>query len=363
MRELPPIDADIRRAATPPGHLYHDPAIHAAALERVFAPSWQLVPADAPVPAAVGHAAPLTLLPGSLDEPLLLRRDEAGDLGCVSNVCTHRGMLLQREPGPCSQLRCGYHGRSFAPDGTLTHMPGFEDAHDFPGPDDHLRRPGLFRLGPLTFLQVVPGVPAAAVLGPLQAAMAWYPWGDLRFAPDRSRDYEVAANWALYCENYLEGFHIPWVHPELNRRLDWRAYEVHLHARATLQVGMGVAGDPVFDLPAGHPDHGRPVAAWYWWVYPNLMLNFYPWGLSVNIVEPLGPTRCRVRFQSHVARPDLLDRGAGGPLDAVEMEDEAVVEAVQRGVRSRLYHRGRYAPRHEIGTHHFHRLLVADLTA
>jgi choline monooxygenase len=191
--------------------------------------------------------------------------------------------------------------------------------------------------------------------------MDFLPLDSFTFDATRSRDYDVAANWALYCENYLEGFHIPFVHPELNKALDWRAYEVELEGSSVLQIGIAAEGATVFDLPEDHPDSGKRIAAYYWWLFPNLMLNFYPWGLSANIVEPTGPQSCRVRFLSYVWRKDMLNEGAGGPLDAVEMEDEAVVEAVQSGVNARLYGRGRYSPTQEKGTHHFHLLLVDAL--
>ena len=92
------------------------------------------------------------------------------------------------------------------------------------------------------------------------------------------------------------------------------------------------------------------------------MLNFYPWGLSLNLVQPLAIDRTRVLFRSYVADPAQLETGAGASLDRVEAEDEAIVQAVQRGVRSRLYTRGRYSPTRERGVHHFHRLLCEHFT-
>lgn len=93
------------------------------------------------------------------------------------------------------------------------------------------------------------------------------------------------------------------------------------------------------------------------------MFNFYPWGLSINVVKPLGVNLTRVSFLSYVWRAERLGSGAGAELDRVEREDEAVVEATQRGVRSRLYDRGRYSPTREQGVHHFHRLLASRLNA
>ena len=332
-----------------------------AAANQVFATSWQLLARAGDLEVEPGAVRPFTLLAGCLDEPLVLVRGTEGGRRCLSNVCTHRGMLLAEEPAVRQRLRCGYHGRTFDLTGRMTGMPEFEQAVDFPGPADHLRSLDLNKWGPLTFTSLAPDQVFESWLKPVTDRMGFLPLDDFTHDPARSRDYEVKANWALYCENYLEGFHIPFVHPELNKALDWRAYEVELAGATVLQIGIDSGEGTVFDLPDGHPDAGKRIAAYYWWLFPNLMLNFYPWGLSANIVEPTGPTTCRVRFLSFVWREELLDQGAGGPLDAVEMEDEAVVEAVQLGVSSRLYDRGRYSPTQEKGTHHFHRLLVSAL--
>jgi choline monooxygenase len=103
------------------------------------------------------------------------------------------------------------------------------------------------------------------------------------------------------------------------------------------------------------------IAAYYFWLFPATMLNFYPWGLSLNAVRPLGRDRTQVIFRSYVAEPALCEKGAGAALDRVEAEDEAVVEQVALGVKSRLYARGRYSPAREQGVHHFHRLLAEFL--
>jgi len=91
------------------------------------------------------------------------------------------------------------------------------------------------------------------------------------------------------------------------------------------------------------------------------MLNFYPWGLSLNVVRPLTVERTKVSFLSFVWKEELLDQGAGAQLDRVEREDEVVVEGVHRGVRSRFYDRGRFSPTREQGVHLFHRLLSGAL--
>ncbi len=352
------IDPDIRRAHTLPGAVYHEPAYYALQKERVFARSWQLVTGAERVKAP-GHYLPFTLLDGCLDEPLVLTCAEDGGVRCLSNVCTHRGTLVAEGEGHAHTLRCRYHGRRFGLDGRCTFMPEFEEVEGFPSPADDLRRLPLERWGPLAFTALDPAMPFDAWIGPVRERVGFLPLEEFVLDPATSRDYLIRANWALYCDNYLEEFHIPYIHGgSLGDKLDYASYRTELFDFCNLQLGTTKNRDDAFRLPTGHPDDGTLVAAYYWWLFPNLMLNFYPWGLSVNVVQPLAPDRTRVSFLSYVWDERRRGEGAGADLHRVEMEDEEVVEAVQRGVRSRIYSRGRYSPRREVGTHHFHRLLA-----
>lgn len=354
------IESDIRRAETPPGGLYGDPALHEALRERVFARAWHFL-ADTDACKVPGQVHPALLGEGSLDEPVLLVRDGRDEVRCLSNVCTHRGALLCEGPGVESVLRCRYHGRRFALDGRLLSMPEFDQAVGFPRPQDDLPRLPLSIWRRFAFAALDPAFPFAAWVAEMEARIGFLPIEQAAFDPARSRDYLVRANWALYCDNYLEGFHVPFVHAGLAAAIDYGQYRTELFAWSNLQVGIAAGGEEVFDLPAGHPDAGQRVAAYWFWLFPNLMMNVYPWGISINVVCPLGPERTRVRFLHYAWDPARVEASAGGAIDRVEREDEAVVESVQRGVRSRLYGRGRYSPARETGVHHFHRLLAGAL--
>lgn len=188
--------------------------------------------------------------------------------------------------------------------------------------------------------------------------VAFFPMDKVTFRSDLSKTYTIDANWALYCENYLEGFHIPFVHPELSKVLDYADYETEIYyPYSSLQLGVAKKGDVCFDLPKTAQDYGRNIAAYYFWVFPNLMFNFYPWGLSLNIVEPIACGKTKVLFLTFMLDETKYNQGAGANLDKVEMEDEAIVNNVQKGVRSRFYNQGRYSVTKEKGTHHFHTLL------
>jgi len=352
------VGAAIERAGTLPASFYSDPRTHDRLRERVFARAWHLAP-PAAIPEGRDCAQPHLLLPGVLDEPLLFTRDAEGRLRLLSNACTHRGALVV--PAACSgrELRCPYHGRRFGLDGRFRAAPGFEGAQDFPRPADDLRSLPLEARGPLRFFALEPAQAFARWSAPLDARLGHLPLAALRFDPAGERSFEVQACWALYLENFLEGFHVPFVHPALSRALDLERYTVEVLDEAVLQTAEARPSEPAFEAPPGHPDAGRRVAAYYLWLFPNVMMNFYPWGLSVNVAEPRGPRSCAVRYHRFLWREDLLEQGAGAGLDQVESEDERVVESVQQGLRSRLWPGGRFSPRHEPGLHHFQRMLAA----
>ena len=354
------VDEDIRKASTLPAWIYSDPEAYARARERVFVGSWQLV-GDTDRLRAPGQVCPVTLLEGCVDEPLLLTRDRDDKLHCLSNVCTHRGNLVAESDGIEQQLRCRYHGRRFGLDGRFQSMPEFEGVEGFPSERDNLRHIESGTWEKFQFASLAPPCALDDLLREMKTRCGWLPLGEAVLDPARSREYLVDANWALYCDNYLEGFHIPFVHAGLATAIDYGSYRTECFPWSTLQLGEAADGESAFEPPRGSPDHGRRIAAYYWWLYPNTMFNFYPWGVSLNIVKPLAVDRTRVAFLSYVWDPGKLGRGAGAAIDRVEREDEVIVEAVQRGVRSRLYERGRYSPTREQGVHHFHRLLARAL--
>jgi len=339
------IDPDIRRAETLSSEFYTDEVFFQQSKEKIFARSWQLV----------GHAddldalTPFTILENFLDEPVLFTKN-GENLDCLSNVCTHRGKILVEEKCRAGGIRCGYHGRRFDLAGKFLSMPEFEGVENFPTEKDDLRKVPSGALGKLLFASVAPRAAFEDFFAPVRERLSWLDWENFKFSQTLSRDYFVNAHWALYCENYLEGFHIPFVHQSLNAALDFDAYRTETFRFASLQTGFAKSGDAfAFD---------EKIAALYFFVFPNLMLNFYPWGLSVNLVKPLQTDLTQVSYLTFVADETKLNRGAGADLGRVEFEDQAVVESVQRGIRSRFYEKGRYSPAREQGTHHFHRLIA-----
>ncbi|MCO5947803.1 aromatic ring-hydroxylating oxygenase subunit alpha [Mucilaginibacter flavidus] len=352
------VDPDIAKAKTLHADFYTDGDVFEQCKEKIFAPSWQFI-GDEDLVKEKGDVHPFLLLENYLNEPLLIARDKNGDVNVLSNVCTHRGNLVADKACKVNNLRCRYHGRMFNLEGSFISMPEFKEVENFPTGDDNLTKLNVFKWSNWLFTSLDAKYPPDLFFRDMMERVSWMPLEDFKCEPSLSRVFNVKANWALYCENYLEGFHIPFVHAGLNAVIDFGEYATELFfPYSSLQLGLAKTDKDCFNLPESSPDYGKNVAAYYFWVFPNMMFNFYPWGLSINVVEPVSVGECRVKFFSYVWDTSKLDKGAGAGLDKVEQEDEEIVENVQKGVRSRFYQQGRYSVTREQGTHHFHRILA-----
>ncbi len=349
------INPNITQAHTLPGEFYRSESIFSKVVEKIFVHSWHYA-ADASDLRSNISIKPITLLPGVLDEPILFTRDKNGETHCMSNVCTHRGMILIEEDSKSKIISCKYHGRCFRLNGSFKSMPGFEQAEGFPCEDDNLPHIPFAEWAGMLFTSLRPTVSFEEIIQPIQERLSFLPLDTMVFDASRSKDYYVDANWALYCDNYLEGLHIPFVHPALNANLDFENYTYEIYPYCNLQLGIGNGQADKFEIPKGHQDHGKDVYAYYYFVFPNLMLNFYTWGLSINVVMPTSHKTTLVRFRTYLY-PDATTRFEDSPIDQTEMEDEWVVERVQKGIQSRMYKKGRFSPSMEQGVHHFHQLI------
>jgi len=347
------IDATIASARTPDKAAYCDQDLFEQEREEIFRKSWLALP---PMAAGMPAVQPHTLLEGFLDEPLVFTRDAQGQEHLLSNVCTHRGMLLVCEASAAKRLRCRYHGRRFDLDGQLEAAPGFEGAEDFPSKRDDLPRLSIGRWGPVRFTSLCPSQSFDEWMGPTMPWLQGLELSALRLDPESSQTYTVQANWKLYLDNYLEGFHIPTVHKGLAAELSAGGYETVCIENGSVQIGRVGPDAPTLKLAADHPLSGQNIGALYFHLFPNTLINVYPWGVSMNHINPTAVDQTEVVFRSYVWAPELRTLGAGADLHQVELEDEEVVEAVQRGIRASLYTTGRYAPMHEQAVHHFHRL-------
>ena len=304
---------------------------------------------------STNNVFPLKHIENALNEPLIITKNEER-VAVLSNVCTHRGMIICGSPCKTKFLKCGYHGRVFNLNGEFKNMPEFDNAQNFPSDNDDLKGVNVGNWKGLIFSSICNNE-FENFVSEIDKRVGWMPIQNFKEDSSRFREYEINANWALYVDNYLEGFHIPYVHRDLHEVLDYGEYKTELFENGVLQIGISNKKEDCFELPETSPDYGLNIAAYYYWLYPNTMLNFYPWGLSVNIIIPLSVNKTKIMYRGYVWNNKMLGKGAGGDLDKVEMEDQGIVEAVQRGVKSKFYDRGRFSPTKEKGVHHFHQML------
>jgi choline monooxygenase len=323
------INTDIRIAKTLSSEFYTDESFFFESREKIFSRSWHY----AGTTQEVDNLNPFSIL----DTPLVLANN-GGEVNCFSNVCTHRGAILVEKDCNTSGIRCRYHGRRFDLKGKLLSMPEFADVKNFPSEEDNLPHIETSLWNQFIFASLNP----VSTLDEFTVEITKRVKSLENYKLTATKDYQINAHWALYCENYLEGFHVPFVHPALNNEIDYGTYTTELFRYSNLQTAYDDAGE---------------LAALHFFVFPNMMFNFYPWGLSVNIVRPVSPTKTTVSYFTFVSDESKVGHGAGGNLELVELEDQAIVESVQRGIRSKLYDSGRYSPTREQGTHHFHRLI------
>jgi len=351
------IDSDINKAKTLPGSFYRTKEFFEKSKEKIFAKSWQYIGDDSLVKIEKS-AHPFNFIDGLIEEPLFLIKNNDNKEKCYSNVCTHRGNILIESPCIINKdITCGYHGRRFDMCGKFLSMPETKGMENFPCKSDDLTEVPLKKWKQFLFSSLDPAIDFKALFSFMDNVVGWMPIENFIYDPIRSRDYLVKSNWALYCDNYLEGFHIPFIHKDLAKTLDYSQYNTVIDKYCNLQKGFGTGSDFCFDLPESSEDYGKEIAAYYFWLFPNIMFNFYPWGLSLNIIKPISEKLTKVEFRTYIWDESKIDLGAGAILDKVEREDEAIVEKVQKGVSSRFYKHGRFSPRMEKGVHHFHQLI------
>jgi len=316
----------------------------------VFAHGWQLVAHAAEVAQPGDH-----IVADLAGVPLLVVRGDDGALRALHNVCRHRaGPLANCAGRGAKRLRCRYHGWTYSLDGRLSSAPEMTDASGFDIADIRLPQAQVAEWQGLVFAALDSAVPFAQLVDGIDARMGAGRLDGYRLQQHIA--YDIDCNWKVYVDNYLEGYHVPHIHPELNRMLDYRSYRTELSTWHSLQWSPLESAADLY----GSGD------ALYYWLWPNTMLNILPGRLQTNRVLPLGPQRCRVEFDFYYPADvdDALRREHDAAFsDLVQKEDVDICERVQRGLASGSYIAGRLNPLRESGVHHFHELLRASYRA
>jgi choline monooxygenase len=350
-----PIDPDgnIARASTLAAPLYFSSETFAEEKNRIFSCTWQLV----------GHVHQAAK-PGDyftfdlLGEPLVVVRGEDGILRAFHNVCRHRAGPPATGCGNRKLFRCSYHGWTYRLDGALLVTPEFDGVEDFDPREFGLTPVRLEEWFNLIFVNLdEEAEPLIASLGNLPAQAGKFEFGNMKFFERRA--YDMKCNWKTYVDNYLEGYHLPSVHPGLNRELNYNEYVVEPAARHVRQWSPIRGAQPGDAAPRRYRQAREDLTADYFWVFPNWMLNCYPDNVSVNMILPLEPERTLAIFEWYLPKKALGSEAARKSVafsDEIQGEDIAICEVVQKNLHSRSYTSGRYSVKQEKGVHAFHRI-------
>ena len=338
-------DPNLSRGETLPSSYYVDTVTLQRENRGVLGRTWQLVGRREQL------AEPGAFLTASVGgAPVVVVRGKDDEVRALSNVCRHRAGPVACGAGKRPAFVCGYHGWSYALDGRLMATPEFGGVEGFDREAVRLPQYRVDTLGPLVFVNLdASAPPLREVFGEIAPMLDASPRSGYRLAA--RKEWELDCNWKVYVDNYLEGYHIPIVHPALHRELDYQRYRTETHTWYSQQHA------PVKRPERIRISEGEPEARYYW-IYPNLMINAYADNFSTNLILPLGPRRTLTIFEWFFPDPE-----AHGDIDAtvafsdeIQLEDIGICEAVQRGLESQSYDRGRYSVERENGVHHFHGL-------
>jgi choline monooxygenase len=298
--------------------------------------------------------------------PIVAIRRTDGELSAFYNVCRHRAHELVSGTGRARRLVCPYHGWTYDLSGRLTSARHTRDLVDFDVSSVCLMPVQVAALNGLVFVNLDPAAPS---LPEQTGALAdeldeWAPdVGQLTLA--RRLTYDIASNWKNVVDNFLECYHCHVAHKDFVSLVDMDTYEVTTHGIYSSHMARaGTAANSAYDVSdATVTDHA------VWWLWPNTCLLRYPGRGNMMVLQiiPIGPERTLETYDVFLesSEPDAAEREAIRYLDEVlQVEDIALVESVQRGMRTPAFDQGRIVVDRagsglsEHALHHFHGLVL-----
>lgn len=340
---------------TLPASWYTDPAVFEAEKRSIFRRFWHYAGLAERV---VEPGDFLTCRAG--DVPILVVRDEALQLRAFVSVCRHRGAeMVPAERGSRKSIQCHYHAWTYDLDGSLRAAPGSKNEPGFDRSEFRLVPVQVEIWGPFVFVNPdLEAGPLSAVLGELPSLV-----NATGIEVDRLRcrvrhRYDIAANWKVVVDNYLECYHCPVAHPSFSALLDVDQYQVREYEYFSVQTGRVKGGE---SSAAGLRSSEGVEEALHAYLWPNFMLNIYPGpgNVSLNLILPVDVDRTAALYEycfvDEVGDEEVREFVAF--IDQVQQEDTVLCESVQRGLRSGFFDQGKLLLSRERALWHFQRLV------
>src|SRR5713101_1705402 len=316
----------LEQSETIPSSWYTDPNFLEVDMQCVFSQTWQYA----------GHVTQvlhrgdyvLTTVGGN---PAIIIRGKDDIVRAFFNVCRHRGgPLAVEESGNCNILQCKYHGWTYLLDGSLRGTPKFDRTELFDRKDYGLVPVRLEAWEGFLFLNLsTDKFPLSTIMKGIPERIAPHSLTNKKFY--RRIEYVVNCNWKVYVDNYLEGYHLPFVHSKLCNLLDYQKYVKEKYENYSLQFSPFTGKENVYTSGEGE--------AFYYFVFPNFMMNFLPGRVQTNLVLPIEHNRCKVIFDYYfddVDSPEALRKIEDDISYIFSKQKTAyeICELVQRGLNS-----------------------------
>lgn len=361
-----------------PNDAYTSDAHWIAERDRLFARSWTCIGFAGDLPRGP-YVAPVWLM----GMPLLVLQDAGGDIRVFHNVCSHRGQRLVADAGPVKGvLRCPYHSWTYDLQGRLRGTPhiGGTGVHQIEGLD--CASHGLKAIRTEIWMDMIfvnlsgDAPPFAEHIAPLMARWRQL-WGDRhdrykRIGQGDRLDLEINANWKLAVENYCESYHLPWIHPGLNK---YSRLEDHFNIM--VEERFAGQGTHVYQLPDS-ADRLPQLDVWpvdklrtaeYIAMYPNVLLGVHVDHFFALRLDPIAPDRTGESLRVYYLDDGRLDATHDATRQAlmdswraVFNEDIGVVEGMQLGRMSPGFDGGLFSPVMDEANHHFHRWVAGSMS-
>ena len=330
------------REKTIPSSWYSDEKILKIEKENIFSKSWHLLGSIDQIPNKGDY-----LIKTINEQPIFIIKDKVGKINVFYNVCQHRGCVLLEKDGNSKQIKCGYHGWVYELNGKLKAARGF-DKEDLDFEQLNLKSIEHYIWMNQIFVKLQSDCNnLPKTLKEIENIISPIKFDNYLFHFKKS--YEIKCNWKVYMDNYLEGFHIPLVHPKLNNVIDYKSYSTEIFDNFSLQwCHINAESSP-------YKKTDDDSKAYYFTLFPNILLNIAPGRLQTNIIEPITTSSCNVFFDYYFENEEDLNsiQEDISFSEEVQNEDINICERIQIGLESDGFDYGVFSKKYETGVSHF----------
>jgi choline monooxygenase len=317
--------------------------------KNILASAWQVI---APASLVQNTGDMITREIGVI--PVVITRNQTNELKGFLNICQHRaGPVATCDKAGAKNFRCAYHGWTYDLDGQLKIAPEMREAESFDKSKIRLSPIDVKEWFGIIFARIPSGDGDDLAFQDIFDSIEKLVGPDMLSGMKHHTAirYHVASNWKIYADNYLEGYHLPYVHPGLTELVEYPDYTTELDKWWSVQRSPVEANDETGPYGSGE--------AFYFFLHPNTMLNIMPGRIQTNRIIAVTPTTCEVEFDFYYAGTEAEKRAAEDLRfsDIVQEEDRTICEHVQKALASGAYTPGRLSPKREAGVWHWQNIL------